>query len=189
MSSATRIAGRYAKSLIELAQDRGDLEAVTEDIRNFQVAVKNRDLHVMLKSPVIPAHKKQGVIDALFGSYQEITRAFFRIVVDKHREEALPEIADAYLEQYREGKGISVVTLTSATPLEPKAVQDIKDKLLAQGMTGETIELTQTIDPALLGGFVLQVGDQLYDASARTQLNTLRKEFTGNPYVSNISQG
>lgn len=186
MSATTRVAGRYAKSLIDLARERGKFDVVTENIRHFHTSTQNRDLRVLLASPVISPEKKNKVMDALFGDYDEITRAFLRIVIDKHREEALPEIAEAYLEQYREERGISVVSLRSAAPLDRSAVEAIKRKLVDQGMTTERIELTEEVDPELLGGFVLQVGDKLWDASAKSQLNTLRKEFTGNAYQRNV---
>ena len=186
MSAATRIATPYAKSLLDLARERGSIEAVTADMEHFATAVQNRDLRVMLKSPVISAEKKQKVMDALFGNYHEISKSFLRIVVDKHREEALPEIAGEYIRIYREEKGISEVKITSATALGDSAIERIKDKLRADGLIGERVELETVVDPALLGGFILEVGDRYYDASARQQLDVLRKEFTGNPYQKNL---
>lgn len=184
--SAQRIAGRYAKSLIELAQEQGKLDAVTENIKHFQASVQNRDLQLLLASPIVSTPKKQAALSALFGNYDELTSAFIKIVTNKRREEALPAIADEYLAQYRAMKGISTVKLTSATPLEQSAVDAIKSKLVAQGLTTANIELEQEVDPELLGGFVLEVGDRFYDASAKAQLATLRKEFTGNPYEKAI---
>ena len=184
--SAQRIAGRYAKSLIELAISQGKLDAVTENVRHFKTSVANRDLQLLLASPIVSTAKKQKALEALFGDYDELTRAFLRIVTDKRREEALPAIADEYLAQYRAHRDISTVTVTSAAPLDEAAVASIKSKIAAQGLATGTIELTRKVDPALLGGFVLEVGDRLYDASVKHQLDTLRKEFTGNPYQKNL---
>ena len=187
MAADSRIAGRYAKSLLDLARERGQLDAVTADVRHFQESAQNRDLQLLLASPIVSTAKKQGVLEALFGkTYQELTRAFLRIVTDKRREAALPAIADEYLRQYKEQQGISTVRLTSAAPLGDAAVEAIKAKLRAEGLTTDKVELERAVDPELIGGFVLEVGDRYYDASARSQLRTLRKEFTGNPYQKNL---
>ena len=186
MSAATRIATPYAKSLRDVARDRNSIDAVTTDMEHFAESAKNRDLRVMLSSPVISADKKQKVIDALFGNYHDISKAFLRIVIDKHREEALPEIAHEYMRIYREERGITSVKITSATQLDDAAIEAIKKKLKADGLIGEHVELETVVDESLLGGFVLEVGDRYYDASARKQLDVLRKEFTGNPYQKNI---
>lgn len=178
----SRIAGRYAKSLLDLARERGRVDEVTESMRALKVAVENRDFRVLLASPVVSTDKKQAVIRAITAGYDEITSKFLGIVTSKRREEAIPAIVEEYLRQYRELKKISVVRLTSAAPLSDAAVDSIKEKLIARGLTNPTIQLVREVDPALIGGFILQVGDKLYDASARAKLTTLRKEFTGNPY-------
>ena len=178
----SRIAARYAKSLLDLARERGQVEEVTESMRALKVAVENRDFRVLLASPVITTDKKQAVIRAITAGYDEITSKFLAIVTSKRREEAIPAIVEEYLRQYRELKHISVVRLTSAAPLSDASVEAIKAKLIAGGLTETTIQLQREVDPSLIGGFILQVGDKLYDASARAKLATLRKEFTGNPY-------
>lgn len=186
MSASTRIATRYAKSLLDLARERGSLDAVTDNMRHFQTSVKNADLHSMLKSPVISTDKKQKVLDALFGDYNEMTTAFFRIVTGKRREEVLPDIANAYMDQYNLEQGISKLKVTSATPLEVSAIDAIKAKLLAGGLITDNVELELAIDPEIIGGFVIEVGDKLFDSSVASQLTKLRKGFTNNSYQKNI---
>ncbi len=186
MSAATRIATPYAKSLLDLARDRDAIDAVTIDIEHFRTSVRNEDLRNLLASPIISSDKKQRVFDALFGGYHEITRGFIRIVTDKNREAALSEIADEFMRIYREERKITVVKVTSAAPLLPEQLARIQQKLVDDGLATSNIELEQSVDPELLGGFVIEVGDRLYDASARAKLATLRKEFTGNPYLKSI---
>ena len=182
MSAVHRIAGRYAKSLIDLAQERGRLEEVTRDLQHFKSSLANRDLQLLLASPIVNTTKKLAAMKALFGGYDEITTAFLRIVTEKRREAALPAIADEYLERYRKQQGISKVRLTSATPYDPATVESIRAKLQAAGLVTNRVEFEHRVDPELLGGFVVEVGDRLYDTSARAQLKNLRKAFTGNPY-------
>ena len=186
MSAATRIATPYAKSLIDLARDRQEIDAVKLDMEHLRASAENEDLRNLMSSPVISGEKKQGVFDRLFPGYHEISKAFIRIVTEKGREEALPEIATAYLDLYRRERKISVLKLTSAAPLSEAAVEKIKAKLKAKGLIHDNVELHREVDPELIGGFVVEVGDLLYDASAKTQLASLRKGFTGNLYVNNL---
>ncbi len=176
--SVIRIASRYAKSLIELAQERGQLEEVLADIKSFQKATENRDLYLLLKSPIINVTKKQQVFDALFeGKLTELTLAFFKIVLRKSREKYLPEVANEFISQYKKMKHISSVTLVTATALGAETVSKIKQKLVASEATDDHVELLTEVDPDLLGGFVLQFGDRLYDASVAHKLEKLKKEF------------
>ena len=186
MSAATRIATPYAKSLIDLARDRQEIDAVKADMEHLSASAENPDLRNLMSSPVISGEKKQAVFDRLFPGYHEISKAFIRIVTDKGREEALPEIAVAYLNLYREEREISVLKITSAAPLSEVAVEKIKAKLTVKGLIHNNVELHREIDPELIGGFIVEVGDRLYDASAKTQLETLRKGFSGNLYVNNL---
>ena len=186
MSVATRIAAPYAKSLLDLARERGAIDAVTRDVEHFLASTANEDLRNLLASPIVSSDRKLKVFDALFGGYDAITRAFLRIVTEKGRESALVEIAAEYMRLYRRERAITPVRVSSAAPLAPEQVERIKSKLVGAGLSTATIELESVVDPSLIGGFVVEVGDRLYDASAKAKLATLRKEFTGNPYVRNI---
>ena len=186
MSAATRIATPYAKSLIDLARERQEIDAVKADMEHLRTSAENADLRNLMQSPVVTGEKKQAVFDRLFPGYHEISKAFIRIVTDKGREGALPEIATAYLDLYREEREISVLKIRSAAPLDEVAIERIKAKLTVKGLIHNRVELHQEVDPELIGGFVVEVGDRLYDASAKTQLETLRKGFTGNLYVNNL---
>lgn len=175
--SALRIAQRYSKSLIDLAKEQGKLDVVTSNIRHFQTSVQNRDLAMLLKSPIVSASKKQNVLDALFGDYDELTRKFLGLVLLKKREAALPQIADEYISQYKKLQGISTVKITSAAPLSQDTIDAIQAKLVSLGVATKRVELEKAIDESLIGGFILEIGDRLYDASTLAQLNKLKREF------------
>ena len=118
----SRVASRYAKALVDLAVEQGKLEDIYSDITSFQEVMKNRDFELMLKSPIIKSDRKGKVLDAIFGGkIDKMTSKFFEIVLRKGREAALPSIADAFIEQYRNMKNVSSVTLTSATALSADA--------------------------------------------------------------------
>ncbi len=179
--SVAKIAGRYAKSLIDLAQEQGKLETVIGDMNAFKEATGNKDLHMMLKSPIINTTKKRNILTAIFGeSFDEMTMAFVNIVLTKGREEALPEICEEFISQYRKIKNITSATVTSAAALNDETLNKIKNKIRSEmNQNGGEVEIETKVDPSLLGGFVIEIGDKLYDASVATRLKKLRKEFTG----------
>lgn len=176
--SISRIAGRYAKSVLDLAQEQNSLETVREDMLAFAKATKERDLYLLLKSPIIPGGKKKTILTSIFdGKVDKLTMAFFNIVLTKGRESYLPEIADAFEDQYRELKGITSVKLTTATPLSEEVLNTIKAKLEGSDQTNSSIEIETAVNPDLIGGFMFEFGDRLYDASVAHRLAKIKKEF------------
>jgi F-type H+-transporting ATPase subunit delta len=185
--SVNRISSRYAKSLIDLAVERNEMETVVKDIQLFDQVAQNRDFSMMLKSPIINTSKKQSIFSAIFdGKISKTTAAFFDIILRKGRESVLADISGEFMNQYKKLNKISSVTLTTATPLNDAALNEIKTKLLASNITIDKIELNTKIDPNILGGFVIEVGDKLYDASVQHKLDQLKKEFVGNQYVKSF---
>lgn len=182
--SITRIASRYAKSLLDLAKERGELDIVLKDIQDFFEVTKNRDFYLMAKSPIINSDKKAKIFDKLFkGKYSEMTLSFFHIIIRKGREMYLPEIARQFLAQYKILNHISTVRLTSAVEIKKDQLEQIKARLLESDITDENIELITNVNSDLIGGFVIEIGDKLYDASVTHILNQLRKEFSDNLFV------
>ena len=178
--SVDRIASRYSKSFLELSKDQGKLEEVYSDIEVFTKALKSRDFYLMLKSPIINAGKKLSVLNAIFyGKLSDLTMSFFNLIVKKGRESYLPEIADNFIEQYRKARSISSVKLTSAAPLSDQNIEAIKKQLADSGVTHKNIEMDIKVDPSLIGGFVLEFDDRLYDASIVHKLSQLKSELGG----------
>jgi F-type H+-transporting ATPase subunit delta len=182
-----RLAARYAKSVLDLAVEKNQLDAVYSDMQFLQSACKgSRDLVAMLKSPVITADKKGKVVNAILeGRVSVITSSFIRLLLVKGRESYLPEILTAFIDQYKVYKGIHVVKLTTATPVG----EDVKNVILekVRGVQGmQQIELDTAVDEALIGGFVLEIGDQLVDLSVAYELNNIRKQFQNNDFIYKI---
>jgi F-type H+-transporting ATPase subunit delta len=184
--SDIRVASRYAKSLIELANEKGVLEQVHQDMRLLsKVVSENRGFELLLSNPVIKSDKKLNVINSVFtGKVQPMTLMFFNIVAKKNRESVLPFIASEFEKQYNELKGIQKVSVTSAMPLAP-ALRDTLGRQLA-AETGKTIQLEERVDPSLIGGFVLRVGDKQIDSSVKNSLRKLRNDFKENPYINKL---
>lgn len=182
--SVKRIASRYAKSLLDFAKEQGQVDAVTADMDWFIEAVQNKDLVSLLKSPIVSQGKKRDIFEAIFSSkLGKTTNSFFNIILTKGRESLLPEIAAEYKLQYKSLNKISAVKLKTASPLSDDSIKQIEAKLLASNVTDEKLELETEVDPSIIGGFVLEIGDKLYDDSIAHKLNNLKKEFSDNKYV------
>lgn len=185
--SVERIATRYAKALIELADEQGKLDKVLEDVQSFNQVSKNRDFLLMLRSPIIKESKKEKIFDLLFSSkYDELTMAFLKILLKKGREPMLAEIAEEFELLYKKLKHISSVKLTTASKLSEATVAVIRKKLKESSATDDNLELETAVNPDLIGGFVIEIEDKLYDASVAHKLNLLNKDFRDNLYISQI---
>lgn len=177
--SSVRIASRYAKSLLDLAIEQNKLERILDDVKTFQQAAEQRDFYLLLKSPIVKPSKKLDIFKALFADkFDTITNSFLNILVKKGRETFLPEIADAFMGQYKKLKKISTVKLTTAAPLTDSNKEAIKKKLQESEATEDTIDLHVQVDEELIGGFVIEFDDRLYDASVAHKLEELKKEFS-----------
>lgn len=186
-----RVAHRYAKSLLEMAQDQNKLEVIKGDVDTLKEMMGNRDFYLLLKSPIVSPGKKKSILKAIFSSTKmdELTTAFARILITKGRESNLPEIVTAFQDQYKFLKNITSVHITSATALSEQEMKDIKAKLLADDSTGQDLAIETSIDPSLIGGFILEYDGTVYDASVAHKLKELRREFEKpNVYVSQIDQ-
>lgn len=182
-----RLAARYAKSLIDLAVESNQLEAVYADMVFLQSAVQqSREFVNLLRSPIITADKKNSIIEAVTnGRVSKITVAFNKLLVKKGRENVLPEIVNAAIEQYNKIKGIYKVKLTTAQPISTELQAAIEQKVKKE--TGlEHIELQTEVKDELIGGFVLEFNNNLVDASILRDLNDIQKQFRSNVYVKNI---
>lgn len=185
--SVSRISARYAKSLLDLARERNELESVKKDMDFLISSMKNRDLVLFLKSPIINAGKKLSVFKALFEGKVGVTAmAFFDIIIRKGREIYLPEICVDFVNQYKIFNKISTVTITTAVPMTDIALDDIKSKLLSSEITMDKLDIIMNVDPSIIGGFIIEVGDKLYDASITHKLEQVKKEFASNQYVKSF---
>ncbi len=176
--SIARIASRYAKSLLDLAQEGNKLEKVKQDVELFSSVLDNREFYMMIQSRIIKSDKKLAIFKGLFdGKIDELTAAFFDIVIRKGREEFFPGIAESFQDQYNEMHNITTAHVTTAQAISDDLLDSIKSKLPALGVRGGTVEIEKSVDPSLIGGFILQVGDKLIDASVKTKLANLKKQL------------
>lgn len=176
--SVERIASRYAKSLIELAAEGNKLEAIKGDVDNLASALKSRDFLMLVKSPIIPASKKAQIFNVLFeGKLDTLTLSFLRILVNKNREEHIPEVVQEFMAQYKKMKNIMPVKITTASAISPTSMAGIQSKIAAEMPQSAAVELETVVNPDLIGGFTLEFNNQIYDASVASKLEQLRKSF------------
>ena len=182
-----RLAGRYAKSLIDLSIEKDLLEAVYKDMLFLQSICKsNRDFVNLLRSPIIKADKKAKIIEAVTeGRVSELTRSFNSLMVKKGRERYLPEVVNAFIDGYNEIKHIHRVKLSTAQPVS----EDLKERIIGQLKASGSmphIELETVVNEDLIGGFVLEFDNNLVDASIARDLKDIKKQFEQNIYVKQI---
>jgi len=179
----TKVARRYAKSLLDLAKEKGELEAVNNDMKLLaEVCNSNRDLRVLLGSPIISSDKKLSILKRVFsGKISALSMSFFDIITRKGREAYLEAIAVEFTRAYKEFKGIQTAIVTSAIGLDDKLRAEVY-KMVKESLNSE-IELIEKVDKDLIGGFILRVGDKQYDASIARDLRLMRQELIDTSYV------
>ncbi|MEO3405368.1 ATP synthase F1 subunit delta [Mucilaginibacter sp. CAU 1740] len=176
MSEIT-VATRYAKSIIDLAQEQGIVAEIKADMDLFLKTLKGSpELVAVLANPIISQSKKVKILDEIFaGKVNKVTTAFFKLMVNKGRGEVLFATAGEYINLYNVKNHITKAKVTSATTLSDANKATLVAEL--QAAIGGTVVLETKTDAALIGGFVLNVGDRQVDTSIAASLKKMKKEF------------
>ena len=176
MSELT-VATRYAKALIDLAQEQNSVEAMKDDMELFHHTLRvNPELKAVLANPIVSHSKKIKILDEVFSKkVNKASLAFFKLMVNKSRGEILYATSAEYINMYDIKNHIVHASVVSATVLS----EANKKKMIAdiQTATGGTVKLDAKVDPSLIGGFVLTIGDRQVDTSIASDLRRLKKEF------------
>ncbi len=182
-----RLAIRYAKSLIDLAKEKDQLDEVYADMKFLHtISISNPDFVALLKSPVIKEDKKNKIIGSITtGRVSKLTELFIKLLGAKSREATLPEIVSSYIEQYNTLKGIHKVKITTATPISEELKNSFVEKITAANVL-KSIELETIVDEKLVGGFVLEMEGKLVDASILRDLKDVQKQFMNNDYIQKL---
>ena len=179
-----RLAARYAKSLFDLAVEKGELEKVYEDMKLIhEVCKASKDFVSLLHSPIIPVDKKEKILSGLFKErVSQLTGQFTRLLVRKGREINFPEITTAFIEQYKAYKGIQTLTITTAVPVSAEIKQGIINKIQAR-VKAKELEVEEKVNPDIIGGYRLELKDYLIDATIQSILNKAKAELQNNDFV------
>lgn len=174
--SAKKVADRYAKSLMETSVEQNNVETIYNNMKGIKETLENRDMKLLLKSPIINTEKKLSALKAVYESKVDpLTMNFLSLVVKKGREGYLPEICNAFVDQYRSKNNIASAKVITATKLTEEKLNSIKTSM---NISATKLEIEEEVDASLIGGFILVMGDKRYDASVKHKLNKLRKSFS-----------
>lgn len=171
------VARRYAQALYEEAQQKGSVDAVDADVALIGETVGGaRDLQLMLASPVVSRAKKASVLKKLFdGKVAPLSQQFLALLVSKGREQLIASIVDAYGSLRDERLGVVEATVRTAAPLAADDVERLRATLEAR--SGSSVRMTVHVDPSLIGGLVVRMGDVVYDRSVHHQLTSMREQL------------
>jgi F-type H+-transporting ATPase subunit delta len=182
-----KVAHRYAKALFDLAVETNQLEIVKKDMETI-VSHTTDDFRTLMMSPVITGDRKEKIFTTIFGEHvSKLTISFFNLLFRKGREVAVREIRYAFEQMYRDHHNIHIVEITTAGPVSESVNDYLTGKLKARPPYKDAdLHVTNKVDSDIIGGFILQVGDLLYDASIRHDLAVIKKQFIENMYVQKL---
>ncbi len=169
---ASTAAKRYAQAVFELAREKGALDAWESDLARLTELVSDREARDFFASPSVPAARKLAVLDEALAGGSPETRNLVRLLVERNRIEDIPQIYALYQEAVRAERGIVFADVTTAEPMDERETALVREQLAK--LVGRDVELRPRVDPAIIGGIVAQVGDQLIDGSVVSQLRRLR---------------
>jgi F-type H+-transporting ATPase subunit delta len=169
------IARVYARSLFEVATEHDHLDVVRDQLGQFADALAaSHELQTFLFSPYFSSEEKKDGLDRAITGADEAVHNFLALMIEKHRMPAIFRVRREFDHLWEEAHHLLPVEITSAIELDSSVADRIGDEIGRQ--TGRTVQLTSTVDPEVLGGIVLRVGNSILDASIRTRLENLRKQ-------------
>ncbi|MDX6633352.1 MAG: F-type H+-transporting ATPase subunit delta [Solirubrobacteraceae bacterium] len=169
------IAQVYARSLFQVAQEHDKLDLVREQLGQFVDAMEQtRELQTFFFSPYFSTEEKKDGLDRVVTDVDESVRNFLALLLENHRMPVIFRVRREFERLWAEAHQLLGVEITSAIELDSSIAERIGEEIGRQ--TGRTVQLTSTVDPDVLGGIVLRVGNSILDASVRTRLDNLRKQ-------------
>lgn len=169
------IATVYARSLFEVAQEQGKLDLVREQLGQFADALdETRELQTFFFSPYFSTAEKEDGLDRAVSDADPMVLNFLKLLIENHRTPAIFRIRRNFDQLWEEANRMLPVTVTSAVELDQATVKQIGDRIAEQ--TGRKVDLSAVVEPDILGGLVVRVGNSILDASIRNRLDQLRKQ-------------
>lgn len=175
--TGSRAAVRYAKAILEMAQASNVAVQVNEDMALIASTIKeNNELNSFINSPTIKAEVKESALNEVFSATQSITKGLFRLLHENKRFKILEQVAVQYGKQFDVANGLETAKVTTAFPitaeLEAKVLAKIKE------FSDKKITIENIVDPSIIGGFILRIGDKQFNASVANRLLTLKRELS-----------
>jgi F-type H+-transporting ATPase subunit delta len=169
------IAQVYARSLFEVAKEQSKIDEIREQLGTFADALaEDHNLQVFFFSPYFSTKEKSEGLDKALDGADEVFTNFLKLLIENHRMPVVFRVRRAYEALWEDENQLLPVSVTSAVELDESTVSQIGDRIA--GQTGRKVELSAQVDPDILGGIVVRVGNQVLDASVRNRLEQLRKQ-------------
>jgi F-type H+-transporting ATPase subunit delta len=178
--ATSRIATRYSSSLLDLAKSGNKLDAVKDDMDVIvKIYTESKDLRSLLNNPIVKIEDKKAVLAKVFAGTDDTTLDFIGLLTDKRREGELANVATNFISSYNEMKGITSATVVTATALTGDALANMKSYVST--LLGKAdINLTNDVDPTIIGGIIIKHEDKLLDKSVSKELREIRKQLIYN---------
>jgi F-type H+-transporting ATPase subunit delta len=165
----------YARSLFEVAQEQGRLDEVRDQLGEFADALdSDQQMQVFFFSPYFSTPEKEEGLDKVVTGEEPILKNFLKLLIEKHRMPAVFRVRRSFDELWQRENKLLPVEVTSAIELDQNTVKQIGDRIGQE--TGQKIELSERVDPDILGGLVVRVGNSIIDSSIRARLDSLRRQ-------------
>ena len=172
-----RAAIRYSKASLAFAEDKNIADIIEKDFKDILLTVSaSNDLRDFLSNPVLPSQLKLKTIIEVFSTINNETKSIITLLSNNRRLHLLPAVAEHFISSYQKSQGKITALVTSAIALDEPTIKEVLNK--AKHMTSFQVELKNEIDPSIIGGFILNVGDLQVNASIANQLNTLKNTLT-----------
>ncbi len=171
------VAGRYAKSIFELALEKDQMSVIADDMRVVLETVKGSpELQTMLESPLVSKKAKLDSLNKIFVKCDELTQNLMRVMTSKNREDILVQVAQSFMALKNAHEGITEVELTTAKVVNLADLGGIEAYVKSQ-TNAKTVNISTNVDERLMGGFKISFEGKMYDSTISTQLNKFKKEL------------
>jgi F-type H+-transporting ATPase subunit delta len=175
--ASTRAAIRYAKAILEIADSKKSAAEVSLDMALIATTIAgNLELHSFIQNPLIKTDTKKDVVLEVFASVNAVTKSLFHLLLENKRFEILEAIASEYNNLFDIMNGVEVAKVTTAIPMD--AVLEAKVLAKIATFSNKKITIENTVDPSIIGGFILRIGDKQYNASIANRLQVLKRELS-----------
>ena len=175
--ASTRAAIRYAKAILDLANSKGVAEIVNNDMKSIALAIgTNIELSTFILNPTTKVEIKESALLEVFANTNGVTKGLFHLLFENKRFEILEAIALEYNKLFDQSNGIEVAKVTTAIPMDATLEAKVLAKIAT--LSDKKITIENIVDPAIIGGFILRIGDQQYNASVANRLQVLKRELS-----------
>jgi F-type H+-transporting ATPase subunit delta len=174
--TGTRAAIRYAKAILDMAQTKNVAVEVNNDMVQIASTINtNAELTAFIQNPTLSVDTKYNAILEVFGDTNSVTKGLFKLLLENKRFEILSSVASEYVRIYDEINGVETATVTTAVEMDSDLEAKVLTKILS--FSNKKVLIKNIVDPSIIGGFILRIGDKQYNASIANRLQGLKREL------------